>query len=38
MDCLVHGVAKSWTRVSDFHFTTLLSQTNQDPQNYYYYF
>ena len=20
MDCLVHGVAKSWTRLSDFHF------------------
>ena len=23
MDCIVHGVAKSWTRLSDFHFTTL---------------
>jgi len=21
MDCIVHGVAKSWTRLSDFHFT-----------------
>ena len=20
-DCIVHGVAKSWTRLSDFHFT-----------------
>ena len=20
MDCMVHGVAKSWTRLSDFHF------------------
>ena len=20
MDCIVHGVAKSWTRLSDFHF------------------
>ena len=20
MDCIVHGVAKSWTQVSDFHF------------------
>ena len=20
MDCVVHGVAKSWTRLSDFHF------------------
>ena len=23
IDCLVHGVAKSWTRLSDFHFTSL---------------
>ena len=22
MDCIVHGVAKSWTRQSDFHFTS----------------
>ena len=21
MDCVVHGVAKSWRRLSDFHFT-----------------
>ena len=21
MDCTVHGVAKSWTQLSDFHFT-----------------
>ena len=20
LDCIVHGVAKSWTRLSDFHF------------------
>jgi len=20
MDCIVHGVSKSWTRLSDFHF------------------
>ena len=20
MDCIVHGAAKSWTRLSDFHF------------------
>ena len=20
MDCIAHGVAKSWTRLSDFHF------------------
>ena len=23
MDCIVHGVAKSWTRLSDFHFHFL---------------
>ena len=23
MDCMVHGVAKSWTQLSDFHFTSL---------------
>ena len=23
MDCIVHGVAKSWTRLSDFHFQFL---------------
>ena len=22
MDCIVHGVARSWTRLSDFHFTS----------------
>ena len=22
MDCIVHGVAKSWTRLSDFHFSS----------------
>ena len=24
MDCIVHGVAMSWTRLSDFHFTSLV--------------
>ena len=24
MDCIVHGVAKSWTRLSDFHFTLVI--------------
>ena len=24
MDCVAHGVEKSWTRLSDFHFTSLL--------------
>ena len=23
IDCTVHGVAKSWTRLNDFHFTSL---------------
>ena len=27
MDCLVHGVAKSQTQLSDFHFQTSLPQT-----------
>ena len=25
MDCTVHGVAKSWTRLSDFHFQVCLA-------------
>ena len=25
MDCIVHGVTKSWTRLSDFHFISLQS-------------
>ena len=24
MDCLVYGVAKSWTRLSDFHFQAVI--------------
>ena len=27
MDCIVHGVAKSWTRLSDFHFHFLSLHT-----------
>ena len=23
MDCIVHGVAKSWAQLSDFYFTSL---------------
>ena len=23
MDCIVHGVSKSWTQLSDFHFVTF---------------
>ena len=26
MDCIVHGVAKSWTRLSDSHFTILIGE------------
>ena len=25
MDCIVHGVAKSWTQLSDFHFSHPIS-------------
>ena len=28
MDCIVHGVAKSWTQLSDFHFASK----SQGPQ------
>ena len=28
MDCIVHGVTKSWTRLSDFHTKTSLSQSS----------
>ena len=27
MDCIVHGVAMSWTRLSDFHFHALEKET-----------
>jgi len=26
MDCIVHGVAESWTGLSDFHFHLLRSK------------
>ena len=25
-DCIIHGVAKSWTRLNDFHFTQLFKK------------
>ena len=28
MDCTVHGVTKSWTRLSHFHFTSLQCQVD----------
>ena len=27
-DCIVHGVSKSWTRLSDLHFTSLCMYEN----------
>ena len=27
LDCIVYGVAKSWTRLSDFHFHTVAEAT-----------
>ena len=27
MDCIVHGVPKSWTQLSDFHFSLSLGKT-----------
>ena len=30
MDCIVHGVAKSWTRLSDFHFQALAGDQYTD--------
>ena len=31
MDCVGHGVAKSWTRLSDFHFTSLQDSNSGFP-------
>ena len=42
MDCIVHGVAKSWTRLSDFRFDfqeiswacgLFQAENNQDPKD-----
>ena len=33
MDCIVRGVAKSWTRLSDFHFHFSLSLETNDIWN-----
>ena len=30
MDCRVHGVAKSWTLLSDFHYTSFTQTPLQD--------
>ena len=29
MDCVVHGVAKSWTQLSDFHFHIFTSKAKE---------
>ena len=34
MDCIAHGVAKSWTQLSDFHFTSLLNIRIQGTLHY----
>ena len=34
MDCIGHGVAKSWTQLSDFHFTSLLNIRIQGTLHY----
>ena len=31
MNCIVHGVTKSWTRLSDFHFTSPALQADSLP-------
>ena len=30
MDCIVHGVAKSQTRLSDFHFQSIIASSSSD--------
>ena len=32
MDCIVHGVTKSWTWLSDFHFTHFSLNTHLQPR------
>ena len=34
MDCIVHGVAKSQTRLSDFHFHFTMVQSSENPWNF----
>ena len=31
IDCIVHGVEKSWTRLNDFHFHFLVAQRVKNP-------
>ena len=30
MDCIVHGVEKSWTRLNNFHFHASLFETHSE--------
>ena len=32
LDCIVHEVTKSWTRLSDFHFTSLQVNSEASPR------
>ena len=34
MDCIVHGVTKSWTQLSNFHFTSILFTTSESFNSY----
>ena len=36
MDHIVHGIAKSWTQLSEFHFTSLPSEPPEKPKVYLY--
>ena len=36
MDCIVHGVVNSWTRLSDLHFTTTYAGVIVRVRCYYY--
>ena len=33
MDCIIHGVAKSWTQLNDFHFTCEISEVLREILN-----
>ena len=30
MDCIVHGVSRSWTRLNDFHFQGFLAENSEN--------
>ena len=33
MDCIVHRVTKSWTRLSDFHLVIQINPEEENPLN-----